>query len=433
MRSPFRSTSDTSAGRVRLIESLTPFYVSRPAAICRNQRRSVFFPAGDREDPTIRAARQSLSKSLDTIVRPDMNKLIYWLLMLVPATLGVHYAFPAAHTLVFGLSAMAMIPLAHLLSESTENAAARVGQTLGALLNVTFGNVGEIVIGFFALRAGLQNVVKASITGSILVNLLLTLGISMTAGGMRNKTLTFNALGARTQATMLALAAISLIFPAAYHMFAGPTALRSEADLSLEFSLVLLLTYGLSLVFSLRTHRKLLTGGRNEQIDTHEVWPLQRSLSLLVVSAIFVGWMGEVLVDSVEVAAQSLGLTDLFVGLVIVAIAGNAAESTSAIRAALKGRMDLCVGVAIGSSLQIALFVGPLLVLLSYWFGKRPMDLVFTPAELVALVLAIAITVQIAGDGESNWFEGVQLLAVYLMLAVMIYYLPGETREAQAR
>jgi Ca2+:H+ antiporter len=152
-----------------------------------------------------------------------------------------------------------------------------------------------------------------------------------------------------------------------------------------------------------------------------------------MVSAIFVGWMGKVLVDSVEVAAQSLGLTDLFVGLVIVAIAGNAAESTSAIRAALRGRMDLCVGVAIGSSLQIALFVGPLLVLLSYWFGKRPMDLVFTPAELVGLVLAIAITVQIAGDGESNWFEGVQLLAVYLMLAVMIYYLPGETREAQAR
>lgn len=354
-----------------------------------------------------------------------MGKLLYWLLGLVPLTLAVRFGFPEHHTLIFGLSALSMIPLAHLLSEATENLAARTGPTFGALLNVTFGNAGELVIGFFALREGLQNIVKASITGSILVNLLLTLGISMIGGGLRHKTLRFNVLGARNQATMLALAAIALIFPAAYQLLAGSTAGAHEADLSLEFSVVLLITYGLSLLFTLHTHRQLLSTAGGEQTDHEEVWSATQSLLLLVVSAVFVGWMGEVLVGSVEESAKSLGLTDLFVGIIIVAVAGNAAESTSAIRAALKNRMDLSVGIGIGSSLQIALFVAPGLVILSHWVARTPMDLVFTPAELIALVLTIAITGQIAGDGESNWFEGVQLIAVYLMLAVMFYYLPA--------
>jgi Ca2+:H+ antiporter len=247
----------------------------------------------------------------------------------------------------------------------------------------------------------------------------------MIGGGVRHKTLKFNALGARNQATMLALAAIALIFPAAYQLLAGNTAGAHEADLSLEFSVVLLITYGLSLLFTLHTHRQLLSAAGGEQTGHEEVWSAGKSFLLLVVSAAFIGWMGEVLVGSVEESARSLGFTDLFVGVVIVAIAGNAAEATSAIRAALKNRMDLSVGIGIGSSLQIALFVAPGLVILSHWMAKTPMDLVFTLAELVALVLTIAITGQIAGDGESNWFEGVQLIAVYLMLAVMFYYLPG--------
>jgi Ca2+:H+ antiporter len=358
-----------------------------------------------------------------------MEKLIYWLLILVPLTLAVRFGFPEHHTLIFGLSALSMIPLAHLLSEATENLAVRTGPTFGALLNVTFGNAGELVIGFFALREGLQNIVKASITGSILVNLLLTLGISMIGGGLRHKTLKFNALGARNQATMLALAAIALIFPAAYQMLAGNEAGAHEADLSLEFAVVLLITYGLSLLFTLHTHRQLLSAAP-EQTGHEESWSASKSLLLLVLSAVFVGWMGEVLVGSVEESSKSLGLTDLFVGIIIVAVAGNAAESTSAIRAALKNRMDLSVGIGIGSSLQIALFVAPGLVILSHWVARTPMDLVFTPAELVALVLTIAITGQIAGDGESNWFEGVQLIAVYLMLAVMFYYLPTQGQTA---
>jgi Ca2+:H+ antiporter len=356
-----------------------------------------------------------------------MAKLLYWLLLLVPVTLGVHLGIPNAHTLVFALSAVSMIPLAHLLSEATENLSARAGPTLGALLGVTFGNAGELLIGYFALQRGLQEVVKASITGSILVNLLLTLGISIVAAGTRKQTLKFNALGARTQATTLALAAVSLALPAAYHWLGGNVAARREADLSLEFALVLIATYALSLLFTLRTHRHLLTTA-GEHADTHEgdePWSTKRSLALLLASAVFVGWMSEVLVGSVEVASRSLGLTELFVGLVVVAIAGNAAESTSAIRAAVKGKMDLSVGIGIGSSIQIALFVAPGLVLISHWVAAKPMNLVFTPAELVALVFTISITGQIAGDGDSNWFEGVQLLAVYFMMAVMFYFLPG--------
>jgi Ca2+:H+ antiporter len=363
---------------------------------------------------------------------PILEKLLYYLLVLVPITLAVRFLAPDHQSFIFMLSALSMIPLAHLLSESTENLAAKLGPGPGALLNVTFGNAGELVIGFFALRAGLQDVVKASITGSILVNLLLTLGVSMIGAGVRNRTLRFNPLNARTQATMLGLAAISLIFPAAYKMLGGPEANARENDLSLEFAIVLLVTYALSLVFSLRTHRDLLTASRGSE-DEHAPWSTGKAFGLLLVSAIFVGWMGEVLVGSVEVAAKSWGMTDLFVGVVIVSIAGNAAESTSAIRAALQNRMDLSVGIGIGSSLQIALFVAPGLVLLSHAIGAKPMDLVFTPAELIALILTIAITGQIAGDGDSNWFEGVQLVAVYLMLAVMFYYLPESHGSTVAR
>jgi Ca2+:H+ antiporter len=353
---------------------------------------------------------------------------IYWLLILVPITLAVRYLTSWNGTVIFLLAACAMIPLARLLSDSTEQLSSRTGPTLGALLNVTFGNAGELVIGFFGLQAGLQRLVKASITGSILVNLLLTLGISMLAGGLRNKTLKFNPLAARTQTTMLALAAISLILPAGYSLLGGSAVRSGMVDLSLEFSIVLLVIYGLSLVFTLRTHEQLLTPPKGDNAASDEaVWSTRGALTALIVSAVFVAWMGEVLVGSVEVASKSLGMTDLFVGLVVVAIAGNAAESTAAVRAALKNRMDLSVGIAAGSSIQVSLFVAPVLVFLSEWIGPRPMDLLFTPVEIIAIVLAVVITAQIASDGDSNWLEGAQLVAVYVMLAVMFFYLPEPT------
>jgi Ca2+:H+ antiporter len=196
-------------------------------------------------------------------------------------------------------------------------------------------------------------------------------------------------------------------------------------DLSLEFSVVLLIIFGLSLVFTLRTHQQLLAPPKSDNATSGEaVWSARRALTALIVSAVFVAWMGEVLVGSVEVASKSLGMTDLFVGLVVVAIAGNAAESTAAVRAALKNRMDLSVGIAVGSSIQVSLFVAPVLVFLSESIGPRPMDLLFTPVEIIAIVLAVVITAQIASDGDSNWLEGAQLVAVYVMLAVMFFYLP---------
>jgi Ca2+:H+ antiporter len=346
----------------------------------------------------------------------------YWLLGIVPITIAAHYLAPSQYTLAFGLACASMIPLARLLSDATEELAKHTGSTLGALLNVTFGNAGELVVGFFAMREGLHDVVKASITGSILVNLLLSLGISMLAGGLRNQTLTFNPFAARSRSTMLALAAISMVFPAAYGMLAGPKAVAREADLSLEFSVILLITYGLGLLFSLRTHRVLLAAPECEG-EERPHWTAAQSMTALAVSAALIGWTGEILVGSLEETARRFGLSDLFVGLVVVAIAGNAAEATSAIRAAMRNRMDLSVGIAIGSSIQVALFVAPALVVASHWLAPRPLDLIFTPIELLALVVAIGMTMQIAGDGESNWLEGVQLIVVYLLLAVTVYTL----------
>jgi Ca2+:H+ antiporter len=348
----------------------------------------------------------------------------YWLLAVVPLTIFVRFLFPARHTLIFACSCASMIPLARLLSDATEQLAARTGPTLGALLNVTFGNAGELVIGFFAMREGLQRVVKASITGSILVNLLLTLGVSMIAGGIRHKTLKFNVLAARTHSTTMCLAAIALIFPAAYHFLVGPGDAGPESHLSLEFAVILLITYGLGLLFTLHTHRELLAVGRSERLEDKVAWSGSVAAGVLMVSAGFVGWIGEILATSLQPTAGAFGLSDLSVGLVVVAVAGNAAESTSAIRAAVRNRMDLAVGIAIGSSIQVALFVAPALVLASHWIGPHPIDLVFTSIELVAVILAITITTQVAGDGESNWWEGVQLLVVYLLIAIMVFSLP---------
>lgn len=265
---------------------------------------------------------------------------------------------------------------------------------------------------------------KASITGSILGNLLLALGVSIIAAGVNKKTLKFNTLAAQTRATMLALAGLSLILPAAYHYAVTSRTPGREADLSTEFSIILLITYGLSLLFTLRTHTQLLSPAW-ETGDGHAVWTKKSSVTGLLLTCAFIGWISEILAGSVEAAAKQLGLSDLFVGVIVVAIAGNAAEALSAVRSALAGRMDLSVGISLGSSTQIALFAAPALVLMSRFTGHAPMNLLFSPIEITALVLAMAITGQIAGDGDSNWFEGVQLLAVYLMLAAMFFLIPA--------
>lgn len=356
-------------------------------------------------------------------IRPSLS----WLLVFVPAAVGLDLLAPERHTFIFLTACIAVVPLAGWLGKATEHLAERTSEGIGGLLNATFGNAAEIIIALFALRRGLTEVVKASITGSIIGNILLVLGLAFLAGGVRYRRQEFNVSGARVQATMLTLAAIALIMPALFHHLVG--AREAERTLSLEISVVLMVTYGLLLLFSLHTHRQLFSGTAAEAAGVedrgHEPWSLWQSLGVLVASAAVIGWMSEILVGSVEAAAESLGMTEVFVGVIVVAVVGNAAEHSTAVLMAWKNRMDLAVGIAVGSSVQIALFVAPLLVFASLVLAPEPMDLVFTPAEVVAVGLAILITGQIAGDGRSNWLEGAQLLAVYLILGIVFYFMPA--------
>jgi Ca2+:H+ antiporter len=350
-----------------------------------------------------------------------------WLLIFVPVAAGVHVFYPQAQTASFLLACIAIVPLAGWMGRATEHLADHTGEGIGGLLNATFGNAAELIIALMALRAGLHDVVKASLTGSIIGNILLVLGASVVAGGVRYKSQRFNAVAARSQTTSLTLAAIALIVPAAYHHFAGAAAPLKEGSLSLEISIVLLATYALSLVFSLHTHKQLFAGEPVDTLDQRHghSWSLRKSSLVLAGATAAVAYISEILVKSVEQAAHAFGMTNIFVGVIVVAIIGNAAEHSSAILAAWKNRMDLSLGIAIGSSIQVALFVAPALVFASYAIGPRPMDLVFTPAEVMAIGLAVAITGQISSDGESNWLEGVQLLAVYLVLGIVFYFLPA--------
>jgi Ca2+:H+ antiporter len=355
-----------------------------------------------------------------------------WFLIFVPIAAVLEFTKPDAHIAIFTCACLAVLPLAGWLGRATEHIAEKTGEGIGGLLNATFGNAAELIIALIALRKGLFDVVKASLTGSIIGNILLVLGAAFLAGGMRYPTQRFNPAGARIQATMLTLASIGLIVPAAFHYLAGSRAAALEGGLSLEIAVVLLLTYALSLLFSLRTHKQLFAGlpsaseheRREDTVGHAHSWPLSRAVAVLAVSTALIAWMSEILVGSVEQAAHTLGMTSIFVGVIVVAIIGNAAEHSTAILVARKNRMDLSLGIAIGSSIQIALFVAPLLVLASYFIAPRPMDLVFTPAEVLAIGLAVMITGEIASDGECNWFEGVQLLAVYLIMGIVFYFLP---------
>jgi Ca2+:H+ antiporter len=351
--------------------------------------------------------------------------MLNWLLVFVPIAAGLHYLRPDSHTLIFITAALAIVPLAGWLGRATEHIAERTSEGVGGLLNATFGNAAEMIIAIVAMQRGLHGVVKASLTGSIIGNILLVMGASAVAGGFKYKTQEFNATGARVQATMLTLAAVALIVPAAFHFLSGPAGIVKEYDLSFDISIVLLLTYALGLLFTLHTHKQLFAGHIAEAAGEDPTsWPITKALGVLAASTALIAWMSELLVASVEIAAHEFGMSTIFVGVIVVAIVGNAAEHSTAVTVAMKNRMDLSLSIAIGSSIQIALFVAPVLVLLSYAIGPRPMDLVFTSAEVLAIVLSVAIASQTAGDGESNWLEGVQLLAVYIILGIVFYFLP---------
>jgi Ca2+:H+ antiporter len=336
---------------------------------------------------------------------------------------------------VFIFACIAIIPLAGIMGESTEHLAARLGAGIGGLLNATFGNAAELIIALVALSRGLHDVVKASLTGSIIGNILLVLGAALLAGGFKRERQTFDRAAAAVGSTLLALAAIGLLLPAAFHAVAAGSA-RShgvpltripglEHGLSLEFSVVLFAAYALSLIFSLRTHKHLYAGQSHPEAheDEPSVKPA-RALTTLLVATAAVAWMSELLVGAVEEAAHVLGLTEVFVGVIVVAVIGNAAEHSTAILVAMKNKMDLAMNIAIGSSIQIALFVAPVLVFASHWIGPGPMNLVFTPFEVLVVAISVGIVNMVAQDGESNWLEGALMLAVYLLIAIAFFFLP---------
>ena len=330
-------------------------------------------------------------------------------------------------TALFVCSALGIIPLAGWIGRATEALAARVGQGVGGLLNATFGNAAELIIAGIALSKGLTSVVKASLTGSIIGNVLLVLGLSVLCGGTKYKELHFSGSAARASTVSLSLAAIGLTIPTVFHLTAhsspGGWSPLVEQKLSLAIAVVLFLTYFCMLGFSLRTHKHLFRGGEEDVEEESSQWSRGKAIIILLIATAFVAVLSEFLVGTIENVRDTVGLTEVFVGVIVVAIVGNAAEHSTAILMAMKNKMDLTVGIAIGSSLQIALFVAPVLIFLSYVFGQ-PMDLEFTVPEVLAVVASVYVLFQITEDGETNWIEGIQLLSVYLILGILFFYLP---------
>ena len=348
------------------------------------------------------------------------------LLIFVPVAVFLEHTRPDAHTLIFFAACVGIIPLAAWLGRATEQIANRAGEGVGGLLNATFGNAAELIIAIVALRAGQLDLVKASLTGSIIGNVLLVLGASFLAGGLRYNVQNFNAITARAQAQMLLVAAVAVIIPGLFHAMRSSGVEVNEAAISLGIAFLLIVVYVLSLVFSLRTHKHLFQGsGESHHGDGENAWSLGKALAVLALATFFIAWLSEILVGSVEQAANEIGMSKIFVGVIIVAVIGNAAEHSSALTAAIRNRMDLTLSIAIGSSTQIALFVTPLLVFLSYFLAPRPMDLVFSLGETFAIMIAAFVTAHTTSDGHSNWFTGVLLLGLYLILAIGFFHAPA--------
>jgi Ca2+:H+ antiporter len=365
-------------------------------------------------------------------VKLKLTPSLEWLLVFVPVALALRFV-PSWHndTALFICSGLAIIPLAGLMGKATEHLAEKLGPGIGGLLNATFGNAAELIIALLALQKGLFGVVKASLTGSILGNILLVFGASALAGGIKHKHLKFNRRAVQTSTTSLMLAAIGLLIPTVFHYAAasrpGGWNRIIEERLSLAIAVVLFGTYLCTLIFSLMTHRQMFNEAETHSSEVHppgQLWSRTKAVLVLFVATAFVALLSEFLVGSVEAARTTLGVTEVFIGIIIVAIIGNAAEHSTAVWMAMRNKMDLSMGIAIGSSLQIALFVAPLLVFVSYLFGQ-PMDLEFSVPEIVGVIVAVHIAAEISNDGETNWLEGVQLLSVYVILAILFYFLPA--------
>jgi Ca2+:H+ antiporter len=348
---------------------------------------------------------------------------LLWLLAAVPVVFIVQKARPDAHTLLFLLSVLAIVPLAVLLSRATESVAAKTGDTVGGLLNATLGNLTELVIALAALRAGEYALVKASIAGAIVTNTLFMLGASFLLGGLKHHVQEYNRINARIQAGLLFLATVALLIPSAVSHADSASQAEFTGKLSVGLAVLLIAVYGLGLLFSLKTHSEWFASAEKGEVhDT--VWPLATALTTLVVVTIAVALTSEIFVESVQKAAEALGMTPAFVGFIIVALVGAAAEMTAAFSAARKNRLDLSVSIAMGSAAQIALFVAPVLILLSYVIGPSPMDLQFWPGAVIMILIATMTASLVTMSGRSAWFMGVLTLTVYLIFALTLYLLP---------
>lgn len=355
---------------------------------------------------------------------------LLWLLAFVPILFLAGAVAPEAHTMLFLLSVLAIVPLATLLSQATESVAARTGDAVGGLLNATLGNLTELVIALTALGAGEYMLVKASIAGAIVTNTLFMLGASFLLGGLRYHTQEFNRVSARFQAGLLFLATVALLVPSAVGHVDATGADAFTSQLSVGLAVLLITAYGLGMYFSLATHRELFASTPRDgaEQEAEAPWPIGIALGVLAGVTVLVALVSEVFVESVQVAAVSFGMSPAFVGFIVVALVGAAAEMTAAFAGARKDRLDLSVGIALGSASQIALFVAPVLVLLSYVIGPTPMDLRFWPGAIVMMLIATLTAALVTNSGRSAWFVGVLTLMVYVVFAMTLYLLPPGAR-----
>lgn len=348
------------------------------------------------------------------------HKYLDVLLIFVPAAIVFHYFVATPPLLMFSIAALGIIPLAGSLGEATEELGAHLGERAGGLLNATMGNATELILSFFALRAGHSELVKASLSGSIIGNVLLVFGMSVIAGGLGRERQQFSRRHASISSTMLFIAVVALVIPAVFDLAVfgrlEEHGTRIE-QLSLWTCIVLVVLYALNLLFT-------FGGTKSHEKGEEALGSPARAAIALIISTVLVGWLSEILVGEIEAAKRTLGMSELFMGVIIIAIIGNAAEHATAILMAKRDKMELALEIAIGSSIQIALLVAPVLVFLSWMIGS-PMSLVFTPLEIAGIALAVITVDMIASDGETTWFEGVQLIAVYLILAVAFYFVPA--------
>ena len=360
---------------------------------------------------------------MNALLKEIRQTPLLWMLIFVPVVLVAARIVPAAHTLLFVLAVLAIVPLAALLSHATESVAEKTGDAIGGLLNATLGNLTELIIAVTALHAGEYMLVKASIAGAIVTNALFMLGASFLLGGLRYHVQEYNRAGGRMHSGLLLMATIALLAPAAVSELDLPSGELMAQNLSAAIAILLIVAYGLSLVFSLKTHKEFFASEDHGEI-TEAKWPINLAVGTLLAVTVLVALVSEIFVESVQKAAVTLGMSPAFVGFIIVALVGAAAEMAVAISAARKNRLDMSVSIALGSASQIALFVAPVLVLLSYVVGPKPMDLQFWPGAVTMVMIATVTAAFITNSGRSAWFIGALLVFIYVIFAMTLYVVP---------